>query len=87
MNKKIVKRTYEQMFSVDYSGNDCFALELSFTLLDWIIMERVKVHKTFDFSNVDEKQLLQMSFNIFPRIRSVFHELAENPHVCDLAIV
>lgn len=28
-----------------------------------------------------------MCFNIFPRIRSVFHELAENPHVCDLITV
>ena len=43
------------MFSVDFSQNDCFAVELSFTMLDWIIMERIIDDKTFDFSNVDEK--------------------------------
>ena len=28
-----------------------------------------------------------MCFNIFPRIKSVFHHLAENPHVCDLNVI
>ena len=53
--ERVVKKTFEQMFSVDFSQNDCFAVELSFTMLDWIIMERIIKDKTFDFSNVDEK--------------------------------
>ena len=55
VNEKIVKMTYEMMFSVDFTQDDCFIVELSFTMLDWIIMERIIKDKTFDFSNVDEK--------------------------------
>lgn len=55
INEKVVKMTYEQMFSVDFTSHDCFAVELSFTLLDWIIMDRIIEDKTFDFGNVDEK--------------------------------
>ena len=78
INERLVNMTYEQMFSVDFTHHECFNVELSFTMLDWIIMERIIKDKTFDFANVDEKQLLQMCFNIFPRIRSVFHNLAEH---------
>ena len=28
-----------------------------------------------------------MCFNVFPRIKSVFHRLAENQHVCDLNVL
>lgn len=41
INEKLVNMTYEQMFSVDFTGSECFAVELSFTMLDWIILERV----------------------------------------------
>ena len=58
INNKLVNLIYEQMFSVDYTRLECFTVELSFTMLDWIIMERIIKDKTFDFSNVDEKQLL-----------------------------
>ena len=43
------------MFSVDYSQQDTFAVELSFTTLDWQIMTRIIEDRTYDFSNVAEK--------------------------------
>ena len=42
------------MFSVDYSGDDFFILEMSFTLLDMKILERIVEDKTYDFKNVCE---------------------------------
>ena len=76
INERLIESTYEQMFAVEFSNDDSFNVSLSFTMLDWRIMERIIEDKTFDFANVDEKQILQMCFNVFPRIRSVFHNLA-----------
>ena len=75
------------MFSVDYTQAGCFSAELSFTTLDLIIMERIINDKTYDFRNVPKLQRLQMCFNIFPRIKSVFHYLSKHPNVCDIGLV
>ena len=75
------------MFSVDFSNDESFSAELSFTMLDWRILERIMHDRAFDFQNVDMKQILQMCFNVFPRIKSVFHNLAENQHVCNLKVI
>ena len=58
INAKLVKITYEQMFSVDYSQRECFAVELSFTILDWIILERVIKDKTFNVTHVGQEQMI-----------------------------
>ena len=50
-------------------------------------MERIVADKTYDFRNVPKLQRLQMAFNVFPRLKSVFHYLAQNPNVCDIALV
>ena len=63
---------------MDYTDIEFFALEMSFTLLDMKILERIVNDKTYDFTNVCEDQRLQMCFNVFPTIRSVFHTLAQN---------
>jgi hypothetical protein len=75
------------MFSVDYSGEDFFILEMSFTLLDMKILERIVEDKTYDFKNVCEDQRLQMCFNVFPLVNSVFHTLSGNPNVCDYEVI
>jgi hypothetical protein len=46
------------MFSVDYTDQNSFAIELSFTLLDMKILQRIVKDKTYDFSNVCEDQRL-----------------------------
>ena len=75
------------MFSVDYTQAACFSAELSFTTLDMLIMETIINDKTYDFGNVPKRQRLQMCFNIFPGIKSVFHYLSKHPNVCDIHLV
>ena len=66
------------MFTVDFENNEIFNVNLSFTMLDWRIMERIIDDQMFDFANVHRKQILRMCFNVFPQIRSVLHNLAEH---------
>ena len=73
-----MKTTYNMMFSVDYDEDEFFSLELSFTCIDWLIMERIISDKTFSFRNIDDFQRLKMCFNIFPKVRSIWHYLAVN---------
>ena len=87
IKNQLVETTYKNMFSVDYDETDFFSLELSFTCLDWMLMERIVEDKTYSFRNVDEFQRLQMCFNIFPRIRSIWHYLAENQSHCDIDLL
>ena len=37
------------MFSVDFSNDESFSAELSYTMLDWRILERVMTDRAFDF--------------------------------------
>ena len=85
--KKLEKKISQAMFTVDYSQSGSFAAEKSFTTLDLKIMERIIADKTYDFRNVPKQQRLQMCFNIFPRIKSVFHYLSKNPNVCDINLI
>jgi hypothetical protein len=87
LRQKLLKLIYEEVYDVEYSQPDCFAIELSFTILDWTIMERIVDDKTYDFSNVEQEQRLQMCFNVFPKIKSVFHILAINSHVLKLSVL
>ena len=83
----MVKMAQEKMFTVDYFQSDFFVIDLSFTVLDWSIMNRIITDKTYSFKNIDDNQRLRMCFNIFPKIRSVFHYLAENQQHCDIVIL
>ena len=87
IQKALAKLTNEAMFAVDYTQPGCFSAELSFTALDLIILEKILLDKTYDFSNVPSSQRLQMAFNIFPGIRSVFHALAEAPNACNMELL
>ena len=84
IEETLTRKTYEEMFSVDFSNSESFSVSLSFTMLDWRILERIIDDREFDFGNVDMQQILQMCFNVFPRIKSVFHRLAQNQHISDL---
>jgi len=53
LKQKLLKLIYEDIYDVDYSQLDYFAIDLSFTILDWTIMERIIDDKTYDFSNVE----------------------------------
>ena len=40
------------MFTVDYLQQDTFSVEMSFTALDWMIMQRIIDDRTYDFTNI-----------------------------------
>lgn len=57
---------YKVLFKVDYSQKDFddvrpgfFATEMSFTFLDWLIIDKILEERDFDLSNIDEEQMLQ----------------------------
>ena len=78
---------FESIFSVDYTQNEAFAAELSFTSLDWIIIMRVIDDRTYDFNNVSVSQRLQLCYNVFPGINGLWHLLAPNQKVCNYEIL
>jgi len=53
---------YSDLFTVDFSQESrseflpsFFAAQISFTYLDWFILERVLKERDFDLSNIDEE--------------------------------
>ena len=64
---------YNQPWSNEISS---FDLELSYTLLDWLITESEVKYANFSMSNVEMEQKIQLCFNIFPNGRGVLHKLA-----------
>ena len=53
-----------------------FDLELSYTMLDWLICEMEINDGNFSLPDVDLEQKIQLCFNIFPNGRGVLHKLA-----------
>ena len=53
-----------------------FDVELSFTYLDWTIMDQILLRDDFDVGNVEAEQQLQLCFNIFPQGQGILHKLA-----------
>ena len=73
----------EQIHKIDYlqpfdSEDSMFVVEKTFTLLDWLILERAVGKSWFDLSNVDEIQQLQLASTILPNGRGILHMLASN---------
>ena len=64
-----------------------FAVELSFTTLDWMIMMRIINDRTYDFSNIKDIQRMQLCFNMFPGSNGIFHLLAPHQKVCDIETI
>ena len=68
--------------SVDYLQswdvpNSKFDVELSFTWLDWRILELIiRGQHNFDLRGTDKEQRVQLCFNIWPLGRGVLHNLA-----------
>lgn len=58
-----------------------FDVELSFTWLDWKIMEQAMNEPNFDLREIDPEQKIQLCFNIFPNGRGILHYLAANKDV------
>jgi hypothetical protein len=67
---------YKVAYSNDSAGSNGFMAEASFTLLDWIICERIQKDPLFDFNDIDRYQQIQMCFNIFPYNMTMLHKLA-----------
>ena len=44
---------YNQIFQVDYSLKDFFIVDSSFTILDWIVMDRLLKNSEYNFSQVE----------------------------------
>ena len=53
IQETLTRKTYEEMFSVDFSNQESFSVSLSFTMLDWRILERIVEDREFDFGCVD----------------------------------
>ena len=77
------KKNYlvEKLYSVDYSEDwvgeeSLFMAQLSFTMLDWLIMDRMVKHPDFQVENIDQEQTLRICFNIFPKSQTLLHKLA-----------
>ena len=52
---------------------------MSFTILDWQIIERINDKKAnFNMKQIDQKRLLQLCFNIFPGIKTALHFFTYN---------
>ena len=64
---------YDQLLT-DYNAS--FDVQLSFTWLDWRIMDMLQ-KGTVKIEDVDEEQQLQLVFNILPEGRSFLHMLSE----------
>lgn len=55
-----------------------FNIEQSFTLMDWIIIEKVNRDASFQLENINDSQKIQLCFNIFPSGHGILHMLALN---------
>ncbi len=64
-----------QLYRVEY-GKDSFRTEASFTLLDWIISDKIQKDPYFDLNDIDIPQKIQLCFNIFPKCQTILHKLA-----------
>ena len=51
--------------------NSSFDIELTFTWLDWRIMDLLQSNLDFETNDISEKKLLQVGFNIIPGGRSM----------------
>ena len=58
--------------------NAGFDVELSFTWLDWRIMDILQSKIDFVTEDFSELRLLQMGFNILPKGRSMLHMLTKS---------
>lgn len=70
----------EKVSSIDYlqkwsSQESSFNVELSFTQLDFKILDLIISDECFTVDAADVEQALQLCFNIWPKGRGVLHQL------------
>ena len=68
----------ERIYNIDYMQSwgktvSSFDIQLSFTWLDWRIIEQIIHDESFDLANVETEQKIQLCFNIMPLGRGVLH--------------
>ena len=51
----LLDKAYQEIFAVEYFENDFFSVNLSFTILDWIILQRVIDDKNYFFDEVEHQ--------------------------------
>jgi len=78
------RKLHEMLQTVDYSQDwfneeSQFVAEMTFTILDWQIIERMTntFEAGFTIDSIDSKRILQLSFNILPGVTTVVHKLVE----------
>ena len=61
---------------MDYYGFPIFRVELSYTLLDWIMMDNI-IKERVEENKLDiiSKNRLQLCFNVLPKGYSFFHHM------------
>jgi len=69
---------HETLQKVDYGQplgeeGSQFVAEMTFTILDWQIIERIVSRSAFHIGLVDDQRVVQLCFNIFPRLQTVLH--------------
>ena len=67
----------QKLLKVDYNSTSHFTFEHSFTILDWLILEKIRGKKLFALRDIDVEQQLHLCFNIFPGGKTALHKLAE----------
>jgi len=61
-----------------------FDNEVTFTVLNWKIMDKLIIDPEFDFENTDKELQIEFCFNILPEGRSILHKLSTNTETKDL---
>lgn len=84
MLEQIIKIDYEQLWGLIDSF---FAVQVSFTWLDWLITEEAISNENFCLSTVSDQQKLQLVHNIFPSGAGILHKLAMKKEISQVHIV
>ena len=68
-----------------------FCVEKSFTLLDWLIIDKAIQKTNFDMFEVYKQRRLQLAMNILPNGKGILHLLsdgryADKPHINQMAM-
>lgn len=80
---KPVRDLLDQLYSIDYSQpwdstSSVFISELSFSIYNWKIAERLIHEDGFDLRQVDRLSALELLFCIFPKSQTILHKLCNN---------
>lgn len=73
---------YNKIYTMDYfyqsKNNPVFVSEISFSILNWRMAERIIQEDGFDVSNIETAGQLELLFCIFPKSQTIIHKLCDN---------